>query len=107
MRYCGINDIDAVDRTTLREFALLMKAAKLKELDNMRDLHVQAWLNNAAKATEKRNKKVVAKFKTFKSFFDYEKLEAEILGNKKHIDEQQKDFLGIVAKANSSKRNKK
>ena len=47
----------------------MTKAIRLQQIDNARNIHLQAWLNQSAKATKKRGKKTVPYFKTFNEFF--------------------------------------
>lgn len=80
---------------------MMMKSVRLRELDEMESLHIQAWLNQQAQGTRKNGKKIVPVYKDFKSFFDREKLEKEILGIKD--DMQMDEFKKLVVKANSQR----
>lgn len=68
IRYLDLT-IDQIDRLTIPEYELLMKATQLKEIDRSRDRHLLAWLTVSAGATKKDGKPV---YKKFKDFFDYE-----------------------------------
>lgn len=68
IRYLDLN-IDQIDRLTIPEYQMLMKATQLKEVDRMRNRHLLAWLTVSAGATKKDGKPV---YKKFKDFFDYE-----------------------------------
>lgn len=68
IRYLNLN-IEQIDRLTIPEYKLLMKATQLKEMDRSRDRHLLAWLTVSAGATKKDGKPV---YKKFKDFFDYE-----------------------------------
>ena len=68
IRYLGLN-IEQIDRLTIPDYELLMKATQLKEIDRLRDSHALAWLTVSAGATKKDGKPV---YKKFKDFFDYD-----------------------------------
>lgn len=76
MRTLGMDDFLAINRMTIPEFELRMKAAELKQLDRIHELHILAWAINQARATKKNGRPV---FRTFRSFFDFEKQEKKIL----------------------------
>lgn len=61
--------IEQIDRLTIPEYELLMKATQLKEVDRSRDRHLLAWLTVSAGATKKDGRPV---YKKFSDFFDYE-----------------------------------
>ena len=71
MRYCKIYDPVSLGRITLRQYFLMTKAIRLQLIDNARDIHMQAWLTQQAKATKQRGKKTVPYFKNFDEFFPY------------------------------------
>ena len=77
-RYLDFKSFDEVDRLTIPEYALLIEAAQLKQLDETHKIHSLAWLTFAAHATNRQGKPV---FKKFKRFFDY-KAELKKLTNK-------------------------
>ena len=68
-RYLGMKSLDEVDRMTIREYRLLMKANNLKNIDRDYRVHQLAWLTNAARATKSAGKgkrrPVYAKFSQF------------------------------------------
>ena len=76
MRTLGIDDFLTINRMTIPEFELRMKAAELKQLDRIHELHILAWAINQARATKRNGRPV---FRTFRSFFDFEKQEKKIL----------------------------
>lgn len=49
---------------------MLMESYGLQQVDDIYKLHVQAWANQQAKATDKKGKSA---YKKFDDFFDYEK----------------------------------
>lgn len=69
-------------------------------LDNERELHMQAWLNQQVKATKKVCKKTIPYFKNFQAFFDYTKHENEITGNSKKEKAEPDSFQTMLLKAN-------
>lgn len=83
-RYLGFKRLEEVDSLTIPEYELLMKAAKLREVDRDYREHLQAYLSFAVKA-EKRSGKNKTKpvYPTFKKFYDYEKAVSEVLEPKK------------------------
>ena len=72
-----MTDLSAIERMTLHEYALRMCAMQLKELDKVKDMHLQAWINRQSKAADKKGKSV---YKSFNDFFDAEKEERKIRG---------------------------
>lgn len=89
---------------TLPEYALLMKAHRLKRIDKEHDMHLQAWVNQSAKAMKEVGKKQVPVYKSFKEFFDYEKRLAEIEKPKKaKLTRNQKRMAELAAKVNAGK----
>lgn len=94
IRYLDLS-IDEIDRLTIPEYNLLMKATMLKQVDKDRELHLLAWLSVSAGATKKDGRPV---YKKFKDFYDYEtelqKLEEKPKPNKfsrlsKHLKEKE------------------
>lgn len=68
IRYLGLS-IEEIDRLTIPEIKLLLRAEQLKQVDRMRDRHLLAWLTVSAGATKKDGRPA---YKRFKDFFDYE-----------------------------------
>ena len=71
----------------LWEYAIRMKAHNLKRIDIEYDIHLQAWVNNKARATKERGKKIISYYERFKEFYDKDTEERKILGY--HKDEKQ------------------
>lgn len=92
--------LEDVQRLTLYEYKLLMKACQLKTLDNENKLHKLAWMIEQAKATKQKGKKTVPYFKTYKDFFDYDRYEKDILGEPKE-DKKDNAITNLLVKANS------
>lgn len=95
MRYFKIYDPVKLGRITLFEYRNMIKALNLQMLDSQYDIHLQAWVNQCAKATDKKGR---SKYKKFEDFFDYKKLEKGILdgslgSDKKALNKEQIDWL--------------
>lgn len=88
---------------SLFEYQMLMKAHSLKSLDLDYKAHKQAWINQQVQATKEQGKKTVPVYRNFKQFFDYEKMEQEILGAKKVKKKKEKpsELAIMLRKANS------
>ena len=68
IRYLG-STFEQIDRLTIPEYQMLIKAYELAEVDRANVRHQQAWLTVSAGATKKDGRPV---YKKFKDFFDYE-----------------------------------
>ncbi|MEG1497573.1 MAG: hypothetical protein RR385_09405 [Clostridiales bacterium] len=92
-RYLGFKGFKEVDRLTIPEYELLIKAVQLKQIDMDYRLHMSAYLNFVVKAEKKAGKnKTVPVYKHFKKFYDYEKEIEKVLGVG---NRQQNRFDGI------------
>ena len=81
MRYLGFNRLDEVDRLTIPEYKLLMKAERYRQVDRDFYDHRLAYLIFAATAKKKSGRygeKPV--YSTFRKFFDYDKAIKELEG---------------------------
>lgn len=56
------------------EYRLLTEAYRLKTIDREYEMHWQAWLSWNVQATKKKGKGRTSVFRTFKQFFNYEKM---------------------------------
>lgn len=94
--YC---DPKQLGRVTLRHYFQLMKAARLRELDEETKMHLLVWKSREIEATKKNGKYV---YTQFDKFFDVEKRRNEILGikNKTVLDDPQQRKLLLLANAN-------
>lgn len=82
-RYFGFTSFDQVDKLTIRQFNILMDAAKLKNVDlDYRD-HLQAYLNVVAQSTKKSGKKIKPVYTTFDKFYDYQSEIDKAIGKQK------------------------
>lgn len=89
-----------IKRMTLVEYQLRIDAYRLQRVDREYDIHLQAWVNNQAKAEKKKGKKTEPYFKSFDKFYNYEKRVAEIMGKPKDVglDDAAKRFSEIFKK---------
>ena len=90
-RYLDFKSFAEVDRLTIPEYNLLMKAVQLKQVDTDYRNHLQAFLNFSVQAEKKSGKKSKPVYNKFEKFYDYEKEIAEV---EKKRDEKSK-FSGI------------
>lgn len=82
-----------------------MHAYRLRRLDEIYDMHLQAWLNHAVTATKKRGNKQEPKYKKFDDFFDYEKELRKIEGEEtREITSEFKNMARIAAEVNKRQR---
>lgn len=80
-----------MDRLTIPEYNLLMRAHELKEIDKDYRCHLEAFLNFAVKAEKKAGKnKSKPVYRKFKQFYDYEAEQKKVLNK-----EQKSRFSGI------------
>ena len=90
-----------IEVLSLYEYQMRMKAYQLARVDKEYDMHLQAWLNHAVKATKEQGKKQVYVYKNFKDFFDYEKRIKEVEKPKRRIlTPHQRRLARIAAKVN-------
>ncbi len=98
VRHLGITDINQIDRMTLYEYDLLITGHNLCEVDEMRKLHMQAFLNRQIEAT--KDKKGTPLYRSFDDFFNYKK-ELDRITNESKVDRDQTAF-DLMFKANTS-----
>ena len=89
-RYLDFKSFEEVDRLTFAEYALLMEAVKLKQIDTDYRVHQQAFLNLAVKAQKKVGRKTKYIYSKFEKFYDYNKKLKEVKSEK-----QKSRFAGI------------
>ena len=100
-----IKSFDEIDRMTIPEYEMRIKAYQYEELDKQRDLHYLAFLNQAVKSTTGKGKSQKMKYTSFDKFFDYDKLAKKIEGESdqmEEMDEHEKELLRLIKKANSA-----
>lgn len=85
MRYLNIENFNEIDRLTIPEYELRIKAYQLKRLDEQYNIHLQAWATVMAGQTRK-GKPV---YRTFEKFFNYQKAEENILGKDHYLPKNQ------------------
>lgn len=74
LRFFGMTDFLEIKRMTLVEYNLRMESYQLSNLDKQRDFHLQALINQSAKATKKNGD---SKWDSFDKFFG-KKYESEV-----------------------------
>lgn len=93
-----MNDLSDIERMTYAEFSLRQKANDLRKLDIEYQIHLQAFANQQVQETDKKGN---LKYPNFKSFFDYEKRQNEILGIEPQKSKQDRKIIELLKKANS------
>ena len=101
LRYLGMTDFKRIGRMTIKEYGLRMKAYRLKHVDELHKMHLQAWLTSQATATKQKGKKTVPYFKSFEDFFDLVEEEKKILGAPPAEIERSRSLSDLFRKANS------
>lgn len=79
IRYLGFKSFEEIDKLTIPQYELMMKAVRLRETDKDYRSHLQAFLNFSVKAEKKSGKKSVPVYRNFKKFYNYEREIAKIL----------------------------
>lgn len=74
-----MTDMREIQRMTLYEYQLRIKAWNLRRIDQEYFIAKQAWMNREIDAQRKKGKGYEYVYKTFKKFFDYEKQERQII----------------------------
>lgn len=77
-RYLNVVSFDVVDRMTIPEYLMHLKAYALRSVDEEMKIHLSAFLNLAVKSTRGTGNNIKPKYPTFKSFFDYDRRLAEL-----------------------------
>lgn len=98
VRYLGFRSLAQVDRMTLPEYRLLMEGVRLREVDRDYRCHLQAWLNQRAKATKKSGKnKCKPVYQKFQDFYDYQEAqEAALEQGKPEGKRKPSRFAGLM-----------
>lgn len=85
-RFLNFSSFEQVDKLSLKEYELLMKAIRLRQVDIDYRNHLQAWLNFAARAKKKAGKfKEKPAYPTFDMFYKYESEIEKITKPKKSV----------------------
>lgn len=71
----GMTDFAKIDEMTLSEFLIKREAVELRQVDELYNYHLQAWLSQTVQAQTKTGK---PKYKKFSDFFDHEKSISQI-----------------------------
>lgn len=78
-----MNDFTEIDRMTLYEYDMRLKAYNLRHVDRDYEIHRQAWANWNVQAMKNQGKrKRVPVFRNFKQFFDYDEQLKAMMGNR-------------------------
>lgn len=80
--YPQMSILDA-KRVTLSDFEVMTEAYRLRQIDDLLNIHLQAWTNSAVQQTEKNGK---PKYRRFSQFFNYEEMVNEVQGGDKQIE---------------------
>jgi len=113
LRYYPTYDIEDVKNLTLADYEVLMSATRLKGVDDMFNIHLQAWKNQEVQATKKVGRNTKPYYTDFQSFFDYKKYEEEQINIIKDKDATQElikkkkvdtNLLGMITNANKNKK---
>jgi len=106
-RYLGYHDINQVNRLTLYDYSLKMKAYSLQVVDKQYYMHLQSWLDQQVQATKGEGRNQKPYYKKFKEFFDYEKAERDVRGEDYTYEETsdktdyEKKLKELMLKANT------
>lgn len=95
-RYLDFKSLDQVDDLTIKEFEWMMEAHRLKEVDKIYFIHLQAFKNFQATATKKVGKRQKPMYSRFEKFFDYDKAIEQAKGIHKEENSEVtrlKDFM--------------
>lgn len=98
----GVRSLDEANAMTLEEYAYRMRAYSFLRLDKLYDMHLQAWLQRAVKATKLKGKKEVPVYEKFEDFFDYDQHLNQIEGKEgvPQLTEQQIRMARIAERFN-------
>ena len=92
-RFFGFTSFSEVDNLTPHQYRLMVRALRLRQVDEDYKSHWLAYNTFQASAKKKQGKSEVAVYKTFRSFFNYEeelkKAEKELSGP----DDRFKDLI--------------
>lgn len=100
IRFFDMNDMNEIERMTMKEFAFRMTAYQLKRADKAFDMHMQAWLNQQVQATKSQGSKQVPVYRRFKDFYDLEKEERKILGGERKHKVEDNKLKALIMQAN-------
>lgn len=86
-RFLDFTSFDQVDRLTIPEYNLLMKAVRLRQVDLDYRNHLQAFLSFAVQAEKRVGKnKSRPVYRTFRKFYDYDAEQERVLGQREPDD---------------------
>ncbi|WP_193557003.1 hypothetical protein [Salicibibacter halophilus] len=95
---------DEIDALTLKNYGLRMEAIQLQRVDMERDIHLQSWTNQQAKATKEtgkgKTKKQKPVFKSFDEFYDHKKAEKKVSGKQTEKDKKKSSMAETAKRIN-------
>lgn len=103
-RYFGITNIDDIDKMTLTEYKMRIKAHKYKMVDDEYLVHKQAWAGQQVKATKQVGKKQKPYFEKFGDFFNREEMEEQLFGVKQDKVPEKFKRLALIGKQMNNRR---
>lgn len=99
LAYLGFSRIEDIEKMGFREYQLRLEAFRIRQIEQERQLAVQAWFNNNVQATKGSAKHPKPKFNKFDEFFNAKSQIEEVrsyfeVGYEKSIDK--KEDVGTV-----------
>ena len=93
-RFFGFTSFAEVDNLTPHQYRLMVRALRLRQVDEDFKSHWLAYTTFMAQATKKKGKKEVPVYKTFRSFFNYEE---ELKKAEKELNGPDERFKELIA----------
>lgn len=86
-----MSDLIEIDRMTIPEYELRLKAFKLKQVDTSHEIHQLAWAIAMAQGRKKNGRPV---YRKFSQFFNFKKAESAARGESTQTNlEKMKSFI--------------
>lgn len=79
-----------------------MTAQQLRSIDESYQIHLQAWVNQQAKATKGKGKNIKSAYNNFKDFFDYDKQREKVIGTDREDTKQAKTLKSMIMSYNKT-----
>lgn len=98
LRFLDFTDFKEIDRLTIPEYQLRMKAFRLNQVDELHKIHQLAWAINMAKQRKKNGRPV---YRRFEQFFNFKKAEKIAKGG--FVQSSIDKFKSFIANFNSEK----
>lgn len=97
-RYFGFTSFDQVDNLTPYQYRIMTKARLYREIDEEKRDHRVAYESFRATSTKSMGKNTYPVYKTFKSFYDYEKRIRELEGQLEKAEGRVEDpYADLIA----------